>query len=198
MTARRWPVVFWAGGLGVLLLAGGGWWLFVRVCPTRDWSILRWSLERRTAATWNRPQIPALVAENALEIGGVVGRRFYRRALDVHGGLPWLTRPTPYGKAHLDRAWLETTTLSWSAKRFTKNAVLVKVVVTAMLPHSVAYGRSCRLMEPMLSLVERDYVTVPTRRGWRVAQVSTIFGGNLMQAVTAPTVWSASAILAGC
>ncbi len=202
MTGRRLSLLLSAGALGLLLLAGGGWWLFVLVCPTREWPILRWSLERRTAAAWNRPQTPALVAENALEMGGrlgaVLGRRLYQRALVSGEGVPWLTRPTPYGQAHLKQTWIETTSLSWSAKRFTKHAVLVKVSLTAILLYSVPYGTSCRRMGPVTSVVNRDYVTVPTKRGWRVAAVYPAHPGHPTPMAVASRDQSAAALLAGC
>lgn len=201
-SVTRASVIRWAVVLGVLGFLFGLSRLFLLLCPTRDWAILHWSLEAPTAAAWDSPAIPALVAENAVENGGPVGEwlggLLYRRTLAPAADSPLSGPPTPYAQVHLPRAWLGTESITWSTKPFHGNAMLVQVFVRAKLPHRVTYGRGCSSMEPMLSLVERDYVTVPTASGWRVASVSTPFPGDAIE--NAPTIGAgtAAAVLGAC
>ena len=200
---ERVRVMRWVLALGTVALLLALWRLFLLFCPTREWSVLWWSLEARTEQTWNRPEIPALVAENAVENGGpvgeAVGRILYRRTLvGPQGATAAGLRPAPYAKVHLQRAWLGTRAISWSTKRFAGHALLVRVFVQADLPHRVPFGRSCFSTEPLLSLIERDYVVVPTGRGWRVAGVYTVHAGGAMAMRAAVGAGTAAAVLAGC
>lgn len=196
-------VTRWLLTLGALALGLALWRLFLLFCPTRDWPVLWWSLEARTHQTWDRPQIPALVAENALENGGPIGERvgrlLYQRALVAgkNATLDGMRRPS-YESLHLDRTWLGTKSISWQTTPFTKHAELVKVFVQADLPHRVEFGRSCYVVQPIMSLIERDYVVVPTGRGWRVAAVYTMYGGNATEVGAAVGKGTAAAFLAGC
>ena len=195
-------LVRWAIALGVVAVLLALWRLFLLVCPTRQWTVLVWSLEPRTAQAWHSPETAALVAENALENGGPVGqwwgRRLYASATVAPGAAPRPDGPQPYAQVHLDLAWLGTESITWSTEPFTGKSVLVKVFVQARLLRKVPYRRGCASMQPVMSLVERDYETVPTPAGWRVSYVYLPYGGNAEERPAPMGPGTAAAALAGC
>lgn len=183
-TISRTAALRWTAVAGALVLLFGLFRLFLLVCPTRDWTVLRWSFEARTAANWNSPVVPALVAENALENGGAigewVGRRLYARTLGSARLSPFPDSRTPYAQAHINTVWLGTHSISWTSKPWRGDVVQVSVTVYATLPQSVEVTAQCSVREPQDSLVQRNYLTVPTARGWRVVSVSTVYAGSAL------------------
>lgn len=111
---------------------------------------------------------------------------------------PWPEGPPSYDDVHLNEGWLGIEALTWSAEPFRGNSVLVKVYVQARLLHRVAYGRGCSTAQPVASFVERDYVTVPTPAGWRVAFVYMHHSGDALALAAPMGPETAAAALAGC
>lgn len=201
IAALRGLALRWAWGVGIFLLLFGVWRLFLLVLPSRDWPVLRWSLEPATAATWNEPWIPALVAENALENGGVVGeavgRRLYARALAPASAVTMSGAPQPYGAVHLGLAWLGTEEVDWSTEPFRGGAVLVHVGVQAKVAAPVQVG-SCTETQEATGLVARDYVVVQTAAGWRVEYIYIRDDGAPVGPAAGIGSGTAAAALAGC
>ncbi|HVB09353.1 MAG TPA: hypothetical protein VNM16_03180 [Bacillota bacterium] len=165
----------WGTGLGLVLILLAVWRVFVLICPIRDWPVLGWSLG--SSAAWNEPQIPALVAENALENGGPVGQwlgqRLYARTLAPAADSPVPGGPQPYSQVHLSSAWLGASGVQWSTKPWTGSgsAVLVSVSVEARLAEAISSAPGCEQTAPVSAVVARDYVVVDTPQGWRVAYI---------------------------
>ncbi len=223
---RRRLATRWGITLGVVLVLFAFWRFFLLFCPLRDWPVLGWSLGRADAATWNAPQIPALVAENALENGGAVGmavgRRLYARTLAPAGDSPVPTPPPSYASLHLPYPWLGETNLQWSVEAWTGSdpnligsligfgipkpgpapspsatAALVQVSVEAHLAESVQAG-ACRQVQPVPVGIARDYLVVRTPRGWRVAYVYVRDPGTPLVTPQATGAGTAAQLLGGC
>lgn len=208
----------WGGlALAVLVLLGA-WRSFLLFCPLRDWPVLGWSLG---PAAWSAAQMPALVAENALENGGSVGtalgRRLYGRTL-VRSARAGRTPPA-YGAVRLPYVWDGATGVWWCVEAWTGQApilsmnltvplrcppaapraatVLVRVYVQAHLGEPVGSGR-CAQMEPVPAAIERDYLVVRSAAGWRVANVYSVDPGLPLVHMAPPGAGTAEALLAGC
>lgn len=199
------------------------WRLFLLLCPLRDWAVLAWSLEPADAATWTAPQIPALVAENALENGGpvgsAVGRRLYGRAVVPTGRGSPPGQPPPYAAVHLAEAWDGGTGIWWCVRPWTgvppdmplyvqlpmhcpvpaasARAVAVQVYVEAHLAEAVRYA-GCVETQPVPAGIWRDYLVVRTALGWRVEGVYVMDDGRPLVRGPAVATGTASALLAGC
>lgn len=223
---RRRLAIRWGTVLGVALVLLAFWRLFLLICPLRDWPVLGWSLGPADAAAWDAPQIPALVAENALENGGAIGtalgRRLYARTLAPPGDSPVSTPAPSYASLHLPYAWLGETNLQWSVEAWTGSdpnlvgsligfgttkagpppppgakVALVQVSVQAHLAEAVQEG-ACTQVQPVPVGIARDYLVVRTARGWRVAYVYVRDPGTPLVAAQATGVGTAAQLLAGC
>ncbi len=200
--ALRRTLARWAAVAAVVVTLLAVWRVFLLVCPTRRWSVLRWTFEAATARHWDQPAIAALVAENALEnggpVGGAVGRELYRRVLTPAADNPFPFPPPAYAAVHLDVQWLGTESVTWSVEPYRGAARMVKVWVDARFAYTVTYGRGCTQRVPTAALVERDYVTVPTPSGWRVAYIYSPHAGDALYLPPAEAGGTAAALLAGC
>lgn len=220
--AVRWGII-----VGIALVLFSAWRLFVLFCPLHDWAVLGWSLGRADAQTWDQPQIPALVAENALENGGAVGeaigRRMYAKTLAPAADSPFPAGPPSYASLHLPYAWLGETNLQWSVQAWsgsdpnllgstlglapssvppapspTAKIALVRIDVEAHLAQPVGAGAGCAETQVVPAAVGRDYVVVRTALGWRVAYVYVRDPGNPLVNVQPAGAGTPAAILAGC
>jgi len=198
----------WGVALVAALVLFGAWRLFLLFCPTRDWPVLGWSLGRADAQTWNQPQIPALVAENALENGGSIGealgRALYDRTLAPAADSPVPGGAPAYASLHLPYAWLGASGVQWSTQPWvpadggaSDGAVLVHVAVQVRLGEPVSFG-SCTQTEALPAEVARDYVVVPTPLGWRVAYVYQRNPGTPLAGGVGLGSGTAAALLEGC
>lgn len=166
-------------GLAVAFLGASR--LFLLLCPTRMWPVLRWTLE--PGRDWAQPYQGALVAENAVENGGIVGtwlgRRIYARTVAARDQVPYPDAPV-YSTAHLPLPWLATEGVTWDSEAFTRDEVEVKVHVQARIAIRTSSDDNCPGTVPTTTTVDRDYVLSPTPDGWRIVHVYVSYAGEVL------------------
>lgn len=174
---RRWVV----GGVLIAGLAVGVWRTFDLICPTRNLQILKWTLEPATAKTWNEPQIPALVAENARTNGGAVGAYI--------GELMYAKTEIPSeAKISRENAWAApgmyaklgwmfygmVAPVTWTMKPVPGHSNERYVDVSVQEYHSVTLTKTGDWYPRGVMYATGQYLVTDTATGWRVVSVSSL------------------------
>lgn len=166
--------------IGLAIVFVGALRLFLLLCPTRMWPVLQWTL--RPAGNWTQPYQVALVAENAVENGGVVGtwlgQKLFGRTVASGEYMTWPNGSPAYADVHLPIPWLATEGIVWKSEPFIHHEVMVKVYARARIVRPMVNAENCLVMMPTGTVVERDYVLAPTPVGWRVLHVYVNYIGE--------------------